>query len=562
MKTHFKTKIIFPKDLRPKLFTILQKGYTKETFTADLISGIVVGVVALPLAIAFGIASGVKPEQGLYSAIIAGIVVSIFSGSRAQISGPTGAFIVIIYGIVQQYGYDGLAVATMLAGFFLVILGFIRFGVLLKFIPYSLTTGFTSGIAIIILSSQVKDFLGLHVEKLPSGFVEKWGVILSNISTYNLSALMIGVVSILIIIVWQRFDFKIPGSLVAVILSTVAVIVFGLKVDTIGSLFGEVPNSLPMPHIPHISWEILTKMFQPAFIIAMLAAIESLLSAVVADGMMGTRHRSNMELIAQGIGNIVSPIFLGIPVTGAIARTATNIKNGGKTPITGIVHSIVLIIIMLFLAKYASLIPMAALSAILITVAYKMGEWRSFFKILKAPLSDRAVLLNTFFLTVFIDLTIAIEVGLVLAALSFMKKMSDVSESRILTESLRASDNMEDSNSLMAKDIPQGVEIFEVYGTLFFGAVDQFRETIRQMNKRVNVLIIEMSQLLVIDGSGANALDDLCVQLKKEKTVLIISGIHKQPLFELTRSGLYDRIGEENILGTIDEALEKARTIV
>ncbi len=553
---------LFPKDLRPKLFTILQKGYTKETFTADLISGIVVGVVALPLAIAFGIASGVKPEQGLYSAIIAGIVVSIFSGSRAQISGPTGAFIVIIYGIVQQYGYDGLAVATMLAGFFLVILGFIRFGVLLKFIPYSLTTGFTSGIAIIILSSQVKDFLGLHVEKLPSGFVEKWGVILSNISTYNLSALMIGVVSILIIIVWQRFDFKIPGSLVAVILSTVAVIVFGLKVDTIGSLFGEVPNSLPMPHIPHISWEILTKMFQPAFIIAMLAAIESLLSAVVADGMMGTRHRSNMELIAQGIGNIVSPIFLGIPVTGAIARTATNIKNGGKTPITGIVHSIVLIIIMLFLAKYASLIPMAALSAILITVAYKMGEWRSFFKILKAPLSDRAVLLNTFFLTVFIDLTIAIEVGLVLAALSFMKKMSDVSESRILTESLRASDNMEDSNSLMAKDIPQGVEIFEVYGTLFFGAVDQFRETIRQMNKRVNVLIIEMSQLLVIDGSGAKALDDLCVQLKKEKTVLIISGIHKQPLFELTRSGLYDRIGEENILGTIDEALEKARTIV
>lgn len=557
-----KLKSALPPDLRPKIYTLLKNGYSKESFLADFSSGVIVGIVALPLAIAFAIASGVKPEQGLYSAIIAGVIVSLFSGSRVQISGPTGAFIVIIYGIVQRYGYDGLAIATMLAGCFLVILGLIRFGILLKFIPYALTTGFTSGIAIIILTSQIKDFFGLHIAKVPADFLAKWDVYFRNFSTINFYALGIGIFSLLIVILWQRFNFKIPGSLVAVFAGTIITTLFHLPVETIGSLYGSVPNSLPAPHLPQLSWDVVTQMFQPAFTIAILAAIESLLSAVVADGMMGTRHRSNMELVAQGVGNIVSPIFLGIPVTGAIARTATNIRNGGRTPVSGIVHSVVLILIMIFFARYASLIPMATLAAILISVAYKMGDWRAFVKALKAPLSDRAVLLNTFLLTLFIDLTIAIEVGLVLAALSFMKKMSDVTESRILTESIKASDVSEDSPGFEVSDVPAGVEIFEVYGTLFFGAVDQFRETIRQFDSHPKVIIIETSRLLVIDGSGIKALEDLLEQLHKEKTSLLISGIHKQPLFELTRSGLYDKIGEDNIFGGLDEAIKHSRQLL
>ncbi len=558
MKINFK----LPIDLTPKLITVFKEGYSKKTFIADLISGVLIGIVALPLAIAFGIASGVKPEQGLFSAIVAGIVVSLFSGSRVQISGPTGAFIVIIYGIIQQYGYDGLAIATILAGIFLVILGLFRFGTLLRFIPYSLTIGFTSGIAVIIFSSQINDLFGLNIKSLPAEFLDKWTLYFQNFNSYNISALVIGVVSLILIFVWQRFNLKIPGSLVALVVATLIVQIFQLPVETIGSKFGNVPNTFPAPSFPHLNWAVITKMFSPAFTIAILAAIESLLSAVVADGMMGTRHRSNMELVAQGVGNIVSPIFLGIPVTGAIARTATNIKNGGKTPIAGIIHSIVLILIMLFFAPYASLIPLPALAAILIFIAYKMSEWQSFVKTFKAPLSDRVILINTFLLTVFVDLTVAIEVGLVFAALSFIKKMSDVTEARLLTESMRAAEEGNDSGEIGSKEIPKGVEIFEVYGTLFFGAVDQFRETIKQFEKTPKVIILQTHHLLVIDGSGLKALDDLFIQLQKEKTVLLVSGLHKQPMFELIRSGLFDKIKEENFFGDLDEALAKARSLI
>ena len=551
-----KIKFSWPKEFVPKIYSLLAKGYSKETFFSDLSAGVIVGIVALPLAIAFAIASGVKPEQGLYAAIVAGLFVSLLSGSRSQVSGPTGAFIVIIYGIVQQYGYDGLAVATLLAGIFLVVLGLLKFGILLRFIPYSLTIGFTTGIAIIIFTSQINDFLGLGIAKVPADFVDKWIVFSENIQKINYYALGIGAVSLLFIFIWGRYNFKIPGSLIAIIVGTLAVYYFNLPVDTIGSKFGTVPNSLPEPRLPQISWQVFTQMFSPAFTIAMLAAIESLLSAVVADGMMGSRHRSNMELVSQGVGNIISPIFFGIPVTGAIARTATNIKSGAKTPVAGVIHGIVILVTMLLFADLASLIPLPVLAAILIYVAWNMSEMHAFFRTLKGTGADKLILLNTFLLTLFIDLTVAIEVGLVLAALTFIKKMSDVTQTQLITQSLYLPDEGEDKMTKPSVPVPRGVEIFEVYGTLFFGAVDQFRDTIRGMNKKPEVLVLEVSKLLVIDGSGLKAIEDLVDVLKKDGTSLVISGIHKQPLFELTRSGIIDKIGEDNLFGSLDETLK------
>lgn len=551
-----KIKFSWPKEFVPKIYSLLAKGYSKETFFSDLSAGVIVGIVALPLAIAFAIASGVKPEQGLYAAIVAGLFVSLLSGSRSQVSGPTGAFIVIIYGIVQQYGYDGLAVATLLAGIFLVVLGLLKFGILLRFIPYSLTIGFTTGIAIIIFTSQINDFLGLGIAKVPADFVDKWIVFSENIQKINYYALGIGAISLLFIFVWGRYNFKIPGSLIAIIVGTLAVYYFNLPVDTIGSKFGAVPNSLPEPRLPQISWQVFTQMFSPAFTIAMLAAIESLLSAVVADGMMGSRHRSNMELVSQGVGNIISPIFFGIPVTGAIARTATNIKSGAKTPVAGVIHGIVILVTMLLFADLASLIPLPVLAAILIYVAWNMSEMHAFFRTLKGTGADKLILLNTFLLTLFIDLTVAIEVGLVLAALTFIKKMSDVTQTQLITQNLYLPDEGEDKMTKPSVPVPKGVEIFEVYGTLFFGAVDQFRDTIRGMNKKPEVLVLEVSKLLVIDGSGLKAIEDLVDVLKKDGTSLVISGIHKQPLFELTRSGIIDKIGEDNLFGSLDETLK------
>ena len=527
---------------------------------SDLVAGVIVGIVALPLAIAFAIASGVKTEQGLYTAVIAGLTVSVLGGSRVQIAGPTGAFIVIIYGIVQKYGYDGLAVATVMAGVILIIMGFARLGTLLKFIPYPLTVGFTSGIALIIFTSQINDFLGLHVHNLPSNFFEKWYVYAQSLRAIDVKSLFVGLGALLIIIFWPRISHRIPGPLVALIAATAVVQIFKIPVETIGSRFGSVAHGLPPPHFPKVTWQMLTGLVSPAITIALLGSIESLLSAVVADGMIRSRHRSNMELIAQGAANILSPIFFGIPATGAIARTATNVKNGGRTPVAGIIHALTLFLIMIFFGHWASLIPFPALAAILVVVSYNMSEWHSFMKVLRAPMSDVAVLLVTFALTVIIALTVAIEVGVVLSALLFMKRMSEVSQVNAITRDLQE-EREEEETTQQKRTIPDDVEVFEVYGTLFFGAVDQFTESMRFIEKKPSVLILETRNLLAVDATGLRALDELLLQLTQQQTHFIISGIHKQPLFAMQGSGLLDRLGEDNICGTLDEALERARVL-
>lgn len=546
--------------LEPKLFSILRKGYTRKELVSDLVAGVIVGIVALPLAIAFAIASGVKPEQGLYTAVIAGLVVSVFGGSRVQIAGPTGAFIVIVYGIVQKFGYDGLAVATLMAGIFLIIMGLARLGTLFKFIPYPLTVGFTSGIALIIFTSQINDFLGLHIRNLPSNFFEKWYVYAQSFRVIDVNSLLVGLGSLLVLVFWPRVSHRIPGPLVALLAATAVVQIFKIPVETIGSRFGSVAHGLPVPHFPRMTWHMVTSLVSPAITIALLGSIESLLSAVVADGMIRTRHRSNMELIAQGAANILSPLFGGIPATGAIARTATNVKNGGRTPVAGIVHAVTLFLIMIFFGRWASLIPFPALAAILVVVSYNMSEWHSFMKVLRSPKSDVAVLLVTFALTVIVDLTVAIEVGIVLAALLFMKRMSEVSQVNAITRDLQE-EREEEETAGPKRTIPEGVEVFEVYGTLFFGAVDQFTESIRFIEKKPSVLILETRNLLAVDATGLRALDELYSQLSRQQTHFIISGIHKQPLFAVQGSGLLDRVGEDNICGDLDEALERARIL-
>jgi sulfate permease, SulP family len=541
--------------LEPQFITFLRHGYSRSEFLRDLTAGLIVGIVALPLAIAFAIASGVKPEQGLYTAIIAGLTVSLLGGSRVQIAGPTGAFIVIIYGVVQKHGYDGLAAATLIAGVLLILMGIARLGTLLRFIPYPLTVGFTSGIALIIFSSQVKDLLGLPMPALPADFVGKWWEYAHHFSGAHLPSVLVGAGSLVLILLWPKVTHKIPGPLVAILAATAAVHLFDIPVDTIGTRFGSVPSSLPSPRLPDVSWVTITELFSPALAIALLGGIESLLSAVVADGMTRTRHRSNMELVGQGVANVLSPIFLGIPATGAIARTATNIKSGGRTPVAGIVHALVLLVIMLLFGRWAALIPMPALAAILVVVAYNMSEWHSFLKLLRAPREDVAVLLVTFALTVFIDLTVALEFGVILAALLFMRKMAQISQVNPITKDLREEAEEEDEGA--RPTIPDDVEVFEVYGTLFFGAVEQFTESIRFLEKKPRAFILDTHRLLAVDATGLRALDDLAAILKSQGTALVISGIHKQPLVALTQSGFIDRIGEENICGSLEEALER-----
>lgn len=550
--------------LEPKLVTVLREGYTGKLFFSDLTAGVIVGIVSLPLAIAFAIASGVKPEQGLYTAVVAGFVIAALGGSRTQVSGPTGAFIVIVYGVVQKYGYEGLAVATIIAGFLLVGMGLARMGVLLKFIPYPVIIGFTSGIALIIFSSQIKDFFGLQLERVPAEFVEKWIAFGEQFSTLNPYALGVGAVSLLIITFWPKVTGKIPGSLIAVIGVTAVVQIAGLPVETIGSRFGSVPNHFPAPQIPTLSWKLITEMFGPGVTIALLAAVESLLAAVVADGMTGTRHRSNMELVAQGIGNILSPLFGGIPATGAIARTATNIKNGGRTPVAGMIHAVVLLLIMLIFAQWASLIPMATLAAVLMYVAYTMSEMHAFKRLLKSPKSDVAVLFTTFLLTVLIDLTVAIQVGVVLAAFMFLRRMSNVTEVKMITKDLKDEEDALDHDplSIASREVPEGVEVFEIHGSFFFGSIDQFKEAIRGIEKKPAILILRMRNVYAIDASGLKALEDLVDSSKHEGTKLILSGVHAQPLVAMQQSGLLDRLGEENALSNIDDALDRARTIL
>ncbi len=551
--------------ITPELARSLKRGYTRKNFTSDLMSGVIVGILALPLAIAFAIASGVGPEQGLYTAIIAGFVISLLGGSRFQIGGPTGAFIVIVYGIVSQYGYDGLASATLLAGIFLVIFGLAKFGAIIKFIPYPVTVGFTAGIAIIIALGQVPNFFGLTFAGAdPADAVGKIKLYASSFGSVNVFSVIVGLVALVVCIVWPKITTKIPGSLVAIIVATVLVKVLGWDseygVVTIG-MKNHIPTGFPMPHLPNISLEMMQKVFQPALTIAMLGAIESLLSAVVADGMTSTKHRSNTELFGQGVANILSPIFGGIPATGAIARTATNIRNGAFSPISGLVHAVVLLLIMLVLGKYAEMIPMAALAAVLFQVAFNMCGYRTVIKMFKAPKSDVTVMLVAFFLTVIIDLTVAIEVGVLLAAVLFIKRMSDVSEMETVTTALREDDEEAAHNDL-SRQVPKGVAVYELAGSLFFGAVDKFKDTMARISDKPKILILRMRSVSSIDAAGIQMIEDLLVRCRREGTQLLLSGVHAQPVVALTRAGVLKQLGEENALGNIDAALNRAREIL
>ena len=547
--------------LKPKLFTTL-KGYNKNQFISDLTAGVIVGIVALPLAIAFGIASGVTPEKGIITAIIAGFIISAFGGSRVQIGGPTGAFIVIVYGIIQQYGMTGLTIATIMAGIILVIMGFARFGSIIKFIPYPVIVGFTSGIALLIFSTQIKDLFGLSLKNVPSEFHEKWIAYAQSLLSTNYYAFGLALLSLLIMIYWPKVTHRIPGSLIAIIITTVIVQLFNMPVETIGSRFGEIPSNLPSPKFYEMNLSVIRNLISPATTIAILAAIESLLSAVVADGMIGGKHRSNMELIAQGLANIASPIFGGIPATGAIARTATNIKNGGRTPIAGIVHAITLLLIMLFFGRFAKLIPMATLAAVLVIVSYNMSEWRSFKALLKSPRSDVVVLLTTFFLTVVFDLTIAIQVGMVMAVILFMRRMAMVTNVGVITRELKDEEEPVDPNSINIKNVPEDVEVFEVNGPFFFGAASTFKDAARVIEKPPKVRIIRMRNVPAIDATGLHTLHEFYHDSQKQGIKLILSGVHAQPLFAMTQDGMLDLFGEENIFGNIDDALDRAREIM
>ncbi len=544
--------------LEPKLLAVLRDGYSKKLFAGDLLGGLTVGVVALPLSIALAIASGVKPEQGLYTAIFAGAVIAILGGSRVQVSGPTGAFIVIVYGIVQKYGYDGLVVATLLAGIMLIIMGLARMGAFLKFIPYPVVVGFTSGIALIIASSQISDFLGLQIDKVPADFVAKWTVYIEHFSTTNLYTVGVGGLSLLIILLWPRITQRVPGPLIAILVVTAIVQAFQLPVDTIATRFGGVPNTLPSPQLPVVTYELVQQMFMPALTIAILAGLESLLSAVVADGMTGRRHRSNMELIAQGAGNITSVLFGGIPATGAIARTATNIKAGGKTPVSALIHCAFLLLVLLFVGEWAALIPMATLAAVLLVVAYNMSEWREFLHLLKSPRGDVAVLLATFFLTVIIDLTTAIQVGILLAAFLFLQKMSTETRVSLVTDDL-ADDAETRARNMSSVEIPAGVEVFELYGSLFFGAVRQFKESIRVVSKKPKALILRMRQVPSIDASGIRVLEEMAEDAKAAGYELIFSGVSRSVYRVMRQSGLVEMIGKKNFAADIFAALEIAR---
>ncbi len=547
---------------KPKLFDT-PKNYNRQQLTKDIMAGLIVGIVALPLAIAFGIASGVSPEKGFVTAVIAGFIISAMGGSRVQIGGPTGAFIVIVYGIVQTYGVNGLIIATFMAGVMLIIMGLARLGSVIKFIPHPLIIGFTSGIAIIIFSSQVKDFLGLQMGAVPADFLDKWKEYFLHLSSINLYAALIAAATVAIVFLWPKITHKIPGSLIAIIVTTAAVHLFHLPIETIGSRFGSIPSSLPAPVIPELDFAIIKNLIQPAFTIAFLGGIESLLSAVVADGMIGGNHKSNMELIAQGTANIFSSLFGGIPATGAIARTATNVKNGGRTPIAGITHAIVLLLIMLFIGKWASLIPMATLAGILIVVAYNMSEWESFVSVLKSPRSDMAVLLTTFFLTVVIDLTVAIEIGMVLAVFLFMRKMIKFSDVSVLTKEMDDNGNGKDIEAIDNYAVPKGVEVFEITGPLFFGAAHKFKDAMRFIEKPQKVLIVRMRQVPIIDATGIKTIEEVYKETKHRGTKLILSEVHStQVMQELKDARLLFAIGKANVTDSFANALERSRAFL
>ena len=552
-------------DFQPVLFDTL-KNYSKEKFFTDLMAGIIVGIVALPLAIAFGIASGVSPEQGLITAIIAGFIVSFLGGSNVQIGGPTGAFIVIVYGIIQQFGIEGLAIATVMAGIMLVLMGVFKLGTIIRFIPYPIVVGFTSGIALTIFTTQIKDLFGLTMDKVPADFISKWIAYFHSFDTTNWIALGVGIGSILLIIVTPRFSKKIPGSLIAIIVVTIAVYLMKVYggidcIDTIGDRF-TINSELPDAVVPSLNWEAIKNLFPVAITIAVLGAIESLLSATVADGVIGDRHDSNTELIAQGAANIITPLFGGIPATGAIARTMTNINNGGKTPVAGIIHAVVLLLILLFLMPLAQYIPMACLAGVLVIVSYNMSGWRTFKALLKNPKSDVTVLLITFFLTIIFDLTIAIEVGLIIACVLFMKRVMETTKISVITNEIDPNSELDIAVHEEHLSIPKGVEVYEINGPYFFGIATQFEEVMAQLGDRPAVRIIRMRKVPFIDSTGIHNLSNLCRMSQKEKTTIVLSGVNEKVHNVLRKSGFYELLGEENICPNINVALERAKEII
>ena len=549
---------------KPKLISLLddkENGFSKEQFFKDLIAGIIVAIIALPLSIALGISSGVSPEKGLITAIIAGFIISLLGGSRVQIGGPTGAFVVIVFGIIQNHGVDGLIIATFMAGIILVLFGLLRFGSLIKYIPYPITVGFTSGIAVTLFSTQVKDFLGLSMTKTPSEFIPKWEAYISHMNTTNLYTLAIGLLSLIILIFWPKINKKIPGSLIALIVTTLVVFIFNLPVATIGSQFGKISSNIPMPHIPNLNLNTLKALIGPAFTIALLGGIESLLSAVVSDGMIGDKHNSNAELIAQGIANMGSSLFGGIPATGAIARTAANVKNGGRTPISGIVHSITLLLIMLVFMPLAKFIPLTTLSAILIIVSYNMSEWRTFKAILKAPKSDIAILLTTFFLTVLFDLVIAIGIGMVVSMCLFMRRVATSIEVNELNES-DCSDKSNIDTDMENLKVGENVLVYDIRGHLFFGAVDTFMNTMKEINDDAKVLVLRMRHTKTLDVTGYKQIKNIALSCKSRNMTLIISELQEQPKKVMRLMGFIDTLGEDHFATNFDEALEKANSLI
>lgn len=551
-------------DFHPKLFSVL-KAYTKADFMTDLMAGIIVGIVALPLAIAFGIASGVSPEKGIITAIVAGFLISLLGGSKVQIGGPTGAFIVIIYGIIQEYGVEGLMVATLMAGVLLILLGIFRLGTVIKFIPYPIIVGFTSGIAVTIFTTQIADVFGLRFggEPVPGDFIGKWMLYARHFDTVNWWNAGVSILSILIIALTPKCAKKVPGSLVAIIVVTFGVYLLKMyggvtEIDTIGDRFS-IQSQLPGASVPALDWEAVKNLFPVAVTIAVLGAIESLLSATVADGVIGDRHNSNTELIAQGVANIVSPIFGGIPATGAIARTMTNINNGGRSPVAGMVHAIVLLLILVFLMPLAKYIPMACLAGVLVVVSYNMSGWRTFKALLRNPKADVTVLLITFFLTVIFDLTIAIEVGLLIACVLFLKRVMETTEISVIRDEIDP--NLESDLEVHEEHLmlPKGVEVYEINGPYFFGIATKFEETMAQLGDRPKIRIIRMRRVPFIDSTGIHNLTNLCEMSQKEKIHIILSGVNEKVEAALKRSGFYEWLGAENICSNINEAVAKAR---
>ena len=559
---------------KPKLLQTLLH-YNKQQFTTDLLAGIIVGIVALPLAIAFGIASGVTPEKGIITATVAGLIVSVLGGSKVQIGGPTGAFIIIIYGIIQQYGFEGLTIATLMAGVFLILFGVLHLGTIIKYIPYPIVVGFTSGIALTIFTTQIKDLFGLTMESVPSDFVEKWIAYIRDFGTIDWWSTAVGVGSVAVIAAWPMVAKynnvlkKLPGSLIAIIVMTVAVLLLkqyaGVdSVETIGDRFS-ISNKLPGAEMPVLSWDVIKGLVSPAITIAILGAIESLLSATVADGVIGDRHDSNTELIAQGVANLASPIFGGIPATGAIARTMTNINNGGRTPVAGIVHAAVLLMIFLFLMPLAQYIPMACLAGVLVMVSYGMCGWRSFLSIMKNPKSDVTVLLITFFLTIIFDLTVAIEVGLICACLLFMRRMAETSDVKIISQEIDPSQEESDfqMGNLEHLTIPEDVEVYEINGPYYFGVGNRFEEIMGALHKkRPKVRIIRMRKVPFVDSTGIHNLTNLCIMSQKEGIQIILSGVNPTVNAVLQKAGFYELVGEANICSHINLALERAKELL